>query len=48
MELSELEGVSKVVANQADRKVMIEFDDPASEEGIVALLAEINYPPSLS
>jgi len=47
-ELSELEGVSQVVASQADRMVKVEFGDPASEESIVALLKEINYPPSLS
>ena len=47
-ELSELEGVSQVVASQADGMVKVEFGDPASEESIVALLKEINYPPSLS
>lgn len=48
MELSELDGVTKVVASQADRKVTVEYGDPATEEGIVNLLKEINYPPSLS
>ncbi|TFH33994.1 MAG: copper chaperone [Anaerolineales bacterium] len=47
-ELSELDGVAQVVASQSDRKVTVAFDDPASEERIVALLQEINYPPSLS
>jgi copper chaperone CopZ len=47
-ELSELAGVTKVAASQADRKVTIEFSDPATEEGIMALMKEINYPPSLS
>lgn len=47
-ELSELAGVSKVEASQFDRKVKIEFDEPATEEGIIALMTEINYPPSLS
>ncbi len=48
MELSELEGVSKVIATQSDRKVTVEYGEPATEESIVALLKEINYPPSLS
>jgi copper chaperone CopZ len=47
-ELSELAGVTNVAASQADRKVTIEFSDPATEEGIMALMKEINYPPSLS
>jgi copper chaperone len=47
-ELAELAGVTKVVATQSDRKVTIEFTDPATEESIVTLLTEINYPPSLS
>ena len=45
-ELSELAGVSKVAASQTDRKVSIEYGDPATEESIVALLEEINYPPA--
>jgi copper chaperone CopZ len=44
-ELSELAGVSNVAASQSDRKVTVEFGDPATEESIVALLQEINYPP---
>jgi copper chaperone len=44
-ELSELEGVSSVQAVMADRTVHVEFDAPASEESIVSLLKEINYPP---
>jgi copper chaperone len=47
-ELSDLEGVSQVVASQTERKVTVEFADPASEAGIVALLKEINYPPALA
>jgi copper chaperone CopZ len=45
-ELSELAGVSKVAASEADRKVSIEYGDPATKESIVALLEEINYPPA--
>ena len=47
-ELSELEGVVQVEASQTDRKVTVTFGEPASEANIVALLKEINYPPSLS
>lgn len=44
MEVSELEGVQNVIANQEDRTATITFSDPANEEMIKALLAEINYP----
>ena len=44
MEVGELKGVQTVKAEQDTRKVTITFDEPASEEKIKALLAEINYP----
>jgi copper chaperone CopZ len=44
-ELSELPGVKEVQADLATKKVSIEFEAPASEEKIEALLTEINYPP---
>ena len=44
MEVSELQGVQSVKADQATRKVQITFDTPANEEKLKALLAEINYP----
>ena len=44
MEVSELQGVQSVKADQATRKVQITFDTPANEDKIKALLAEINYP----
>jgi copper chaperone CopZ len=44
MELSELQGVQSVKADQATKKVQISFDAPASEEKIKSLLAEIDYP----
>jgi copper chaperone CopZ len=44
MEVGELKGVQSVKAEQDARKVTITFDEPASEEKIKALLAEINYP----
>ena len=43
-EVGELVGVQSVKADEATKKVVISFDAPASEEGIKALLAEINYP----
>jgi copper chaperone len=44
MEVTELEGVKSVKADAASKNVEIVFDQPASEEKIKALLAEINYP----
>ncbi|HKI54412.1 MAG TPA: heavy-metal-associated domain-containing protein [Anaerolineales bacterium] len=43
-EVGELQGVQSVTADEATKKVVISFDDPANEESIKALLAEINYP----
>ena len=43
-EVSELQGVQSVKADQVSKKVEITFDTPASEAVIKALLAEINYP----
>ena len=43
-ELAELQGVQSVKADMGTKKVEITFDQPASEESIKALLAEINYP----
>jgi len=44
MELSDLEGVSKVDANLETKLVTVEFDEPASEQELRDTLAEINYP----
>ncbi len=44
MELSELEGVHSVDADLASKKVVVNFSDPASDEKIKGVLAEINYP----
>ena len=44
MEVGELKGVQSVKAEQDTRKVTITFAEPASEEKIKSLLAEINYP----
>ncbi len=43
-ELIELPGVRSVKADQNLRNATIEFEPPASEEGIKALLKEIEYP----
>lgn len=47
MEISELQGVQSVDSKLDTKTVTISFDEPASEEKIVALLKEINYPPAL-
>ena len=44
MEVSDVDGVQAVKADEASQMVEITFDAPASEENIKALLAEINYP----
>lgn len=43
-ELSEMEGVTRVVASEATKEVGVEFSPPATEARIEALLAEIDYP----
>jgi copper chaperone CopZ len=43
-EVAGLKGVQSVKADAGTKKVDIVFDNPASEEQIKALLAEINYP----
>lgn len=43
-ELIELPGVKSVKADQNFRNATIEFEPPASEEKIKALLATIDYP----
>lgn len=44
MELSELPGVQRVSASEAERQVEVVFQPPASEVQIKGLLAEISYP----
>ena len=46
MELSEVEGVSRVEASESEKRVQIEFEPPADEDQLVALLKDINYPPT--
>ena len=43
-EVADLQGVQSVKAEIESKKVIITFAEPASEEKIKALLAEINYP----
>ncbi len=43
-EVGDLEGVTSVTASNETKQVEVSFDAPATEEAIVALLAEINYP----
>lgn len=45
MEVADLAGVQAVVASQQDRTATVTFDAPATEDQIIALLKEINYPP---
>ena len=44
MELSELDGVQSVEADQDTRTATINYSPPATEERIKSLLLEINYP----
>jgi len=44
MELSEIEGVSRVDADVQTRLVTVEFSEPATEEQIKNALSAINYP----
>jgi copper chaperone CopZ len=43
-EVAELEGVKSVNAELDTKNVTIVYDDPANEDKIKALLAEIEYP----
>jgi len=44
MEVSDVEGVQFVKADQESQVVEIAFDAPATEDIVKALMAEINYP----
>jgi copper chaperone CopZ len=43
-EVSELEGITSVVADEQSKMVTVVWDEPQSWDKIAALLAEINYP----
>jgi copper chaperone CopZ len=45
-ELLELEGVKKVEGDPESKKITVDWDAPADQEKIKALLKEINYPAS--
>jgi copper chaperone len=47
-EVGDLEGVKSVQASPETKQAVISFDSPATEDQIVSLLKEINYPPVLS
>jgi copper chaperone len=43
-EVSDIQGVSSVQADEATKMVKIVFDAPATEDQLMKVLAEINYP----
>lgn len=43
-ELMEIAGVRKVVASLEPKQVTVEFEPPATESQIEAMLADIHYP----
>lgn len=43
-EISEIPGVESVEADVASKKATITFNEPATEEKIKSVLAEINFP----
>jgi copper chaperone len=45
-ELSDLNGVKSVQADQTTKKVVVTFDAPATLEKIETTLVEIDYPPA--
>jgi len=45
-ELGELEGVANVTGDAETKTVTVEWDSPATWDGVKSLLAEINYPPA--
>lgn len=46
-EVGDIEGVKSVDANFQTKQAVVSFDEPATEEQIVSLLKEINYPPAV-
>ncbi len=43
-ELGDLPGVEAVKASLGDKKVMVRFSEPATEDQLKTTLTEINYP----
>ena len=46
MELGELPGVAAVDGDVGSKSIEVQFDAPATMDGIVALLRDIDYPPA--
>ena len=44
MELSEMQGIDEVTPDVESKSVQVIFKDPATEELIINLLEDINYP----
>jgi hypothetical protein len=44
MEVSEIDGVERVITDLESKRATITYHPPATEEKIKTLLAEINYP----
>lgn len=47
-ELSEMDGIEEIEGDLEKKTIKVVFDLPASEEKIISLLTEINYPPKIS
>ncbi len=45
-ELSQIEGVLMVEGNVQGKSISVEWDSPATEDRIIQILKEINYPPA--
>lgn len=43
-ELGEIEGVSKVEGDPNAKEIIVDYDAPATADGIKSTLKEINYP----
>jgi len=43
-ELSEMDGIIRVEGDPAKKEIQVQYEEPASLEGIMALLQEIDYP----
>ncbi len=44
-EIGELEGVQSVEGDPIDKKITIRYDVPATEDQLIRVLTEINFPP---
>ncbi len=46
IELSDMPGVASVSGDPASRRIKVDFEAPATWDGVVAALKEIEYPPA--